>query len=475
VEVSVVERADSAQTRRSRFVLGRREFLTRAAAAGLGLAAGGLEYSLGRAFGAPARPTVALTVVTWTFDVPKIRDNLAKFETWVARRTDLPAVNTELINYGFGVFDTSLATRFVARAPVDVAYSSDHWLARWARMGWIVPIEDHKPEIRAYSRDIDKYALDSLTYDGKLYGLPYYADAMHFAYNKRMIAEAGFADPPKTWDEVLEQAIRIRDRRIAASPILMSLTLSPWLEETWLSMIYSEGGSLFDRDLNPLFGRGRGGVARTTLEWLVDAIHKHRVMPPKVLTMTVVDVQQAFKGGEAAFCIVPSYMMLEFNEPRISAVAGHADTTLMPGKTRSTVGFTRMYVMGSSAVRRGASGVDAAWALIEYLGGRVAVDGVTAYHVPKRWAAENGLGFAITPLWGDPDVQRTFARMGSVEVLREQKRLARAKEGVKFPGYAEWVFHSRREVQRALLRERTAEDTMESLNTLWARQLHRFR
>jgi len=470
-----MKRVDGSQTRRNHSVLGRRELLAKAAAAGFGLAAGGLEHSLRMAFGAPARPTVDLTVVTWTFDVPKIRDNLARFEAWIGRRTDLPAVKTELINYGFGVFDSSLAPRFVAGAPVDVLYSSDHWLARWARMGWIAPVEDHKPQVRAYEKDMDKYSLDSLTYDGKLYGLPYYADVMHFAYNKRMITEAGFAGPPKTWDEVLEQAIRIRDRGIAASPILMGFTLSPWLEETYLSMVYSEGGSLFDRDLNPLFGKGKGGATRTMLEWLVDAIHKHRIMPPKVLTMTAVDVQQAFKDGEAAFCIVPSYMMLEFNEPRISKVAGQADTILMPGKTRSAVGFTRMYVMGSSAVKRGTHVVDAAWALIEYMGGRVAVDGVTAYHIPKRWAAENGLGFAITPLWKDPDVLRTFERMGSVGVLQEQKRLAKAKEGIKFPGFAEWIFHGRREVQKALLREKTAEEALETLNTMWAAQLRRFR
>lgn len=455
--------------------LSRRKFLATAAATGLGLAAGGFQDSLRWAFAAPARPTVDLTVVTWTFDVPKIRDNLARFEGWVARQTDLPLVKTELINYGFGVFDASLAPRFVSRAPVDVAYSSDHWLARWARMGWIAPVEDYKPQIRAYEKDIDRYALDSLTHEGKLYGLPYYADVMHFAYNKRMISEAGFANPPRTWDEVLEQATRIRDRRIAASPILLSFALSPWLEETYFATVFSEGGNLFDRELNPLFGKGKGGPPRTMLEWLVDAIHKHRIMPPKVLTMTAVDVQQAFKDGEAAFCIVPGYMMLEFNEPRVSKVAGQVDTILMPGKTRSTVAFTRMYVMGSSAIRRGPQVIDAAWALIEYLGGRATIDGVTAYHIPKRWAAENGLGFAITPLWKDPDVMRTFAKMGSVEVQQEQRRLARTKEGIKFPGFAEWIFHGRREVQLALLREKSPEDALETLNTLWAAQLRRFR
>lgn len=470
-----MEGLGGAGTDGNRNAISRRKFLAGAAAAGLGVASGGFGSPLRWAMAAPARPSVGLTVVTWTFDVPKIRDNLVKFEAWIARQADLPLVKTELINYGFGVFDASLAPRFVAGAPVDVAYSSDHWVSRWARMGWIAPIEDHKPQIRGYAKDIDRYSLDSLTYEGKLYGLPYYADVMHFVYNKRMIAEAGFAHPPRTWDEVLEQAIRIRDRGIAASPILLSFTLSPWLEETYLAMVYSEGGSLFDRDLTPLFGKGRGGAPRAVLEWLADAIHKHRIMPPKVLNMTVVDVQQAFKDGEAAFCIVPSYMMLEFNEPRISKVAGHVDTVLMPGRTRTSVGFTRMYVMGSSAVRRGGPVVDAAWALIEYLGGRVTIDGSTAYHIPKRWAAENGLGFAITPLWGDPDVRRTFARMGSVEVLREQKRLARPKEGITFPGFTEWIFHGRAEVQKALLREKSVDDALEALSTLWAAQLRRFR
>ena len=48
----------------------------------------------------------------------------------------------------------------------------------------------------------------------------------------------------------------------------------------------------------------------------------------------------------------------------------------------------------------------------------------------KRWAVENGLGFAQLPLFEDSDVQEAFGQWGDVETIAAQAELARAKEGL---------------------------------------------
>jgi multiple sugar transport system substrate-binding protein len=53
--------------------------------------------------------------------------------------------------------------------------------------------------------------LASATWDGKLYGLPKATNTIALFYNKDMFAAAGIAEPPTTWDELLDAARKLND------------------------------------------------------------------------------------------------------------------------------------------------------------------------------------------------------------------------------------------------------------------------
>ena len=55
-----------------------------------------------------------------------------------------------------------------------------------------------------------------MTYNGKLYGLPYYADTISFIYNKKILEDAGIA-VPTTWEEVTRGGREAEGRRHGAS------------------------------------------------------------------------------------------------------------------------------------------------------------------------------------------------------------------------------------------------------------------
>jgi hypothetical protein len=125
-----------------------------------------------------------------------------------------------------------------------------------------------------------------------------------------------------------------------------------------------------------------------------------------------------------------------------------------------------MYLMGSGALEDDAT-MEAAWNLIEFFGGKTTVKGETDYHVAKRWAVENGLGFSIDSLWQDPAVEKAFSAMADTNVMQAQKNLARSKEGMSAPWFAEWVSFVRTEVQKAMLRQATTEEVLESISQQW--------
>ena len=76
---------------------------------------------------------------------------------------------------------------------------------------------------------------------GTLYGFPILASARAFFYNKRLLAEAGVEAPPRTWNELVRVATRIRD----SGPGLIGYALPLGPEEAqaeWSIWMWNGGG-----------------------------------------------------------------------------------------------------------------------------------------------------------------------------------------------------------------------------------------
>ncbi len=140
--------------------------------------------------------------------------------------------------------------------------------------------------------------------------------------------------------------------------------------------------------------------------------------------------------------------------------------SMMPGATHNTDGFTRMYLMGNDAITDPVK-LQASIDLINFWGGKTTFDGVEAYHISKRWAVNNGLGFSVISLWSDEDVLRTVSAMTDESILKKQQGLALAKQGMQAPWFAEWMSYTRAELSKAFLLEQTTESALENIKQQW--------
>jgi len=200
---------------------------------------------------AQAAPQVTLNFMVWTFAVDTIQENIKRFQQ------RYPNINVRLTDYNWGQFPDTIVANFVggSNAP-DVLYSSDHWLQQWAAAGWIAPLDDYFPQVKEMAKSFSQYAVEGMTYKGKIYGLPYYADPMAFFYNEAIVKKAGFSLPPSTWEELLQQAKVIKEKGLVKYPIGFGFSQQePFSIEVFISMVYSRGGNLFDKDMNPVFDR----------------------------------------------------------------------------------------------------------------------------------------------------------------------------------------------------------------------------
>jgi multiple sugar transport system substrate-binding protein len=406
--------------------------------------------------GEPAAP-VALDFVVWSYGLETIQDNINNFQA------ANPLCQINLRDYSWLDYHDTMVGRFAAGDPPPLLYGSDHWLQEWSAANWLAPLDASFPQVTEYSGELAPYALQGMTYNGHVYGLSYYADTIDFVYNAEQLSQAGFNSAPESWQDVWDMSMALKEQGIAEYPMTLAFSQQEGASiEAMISMIYARHqgeGALFDAANQPTFAQ-EGSAAFEAIQWLKEA-YDAGILDPASLQTAEIDQVKSMQSGAHTFTILPQYNMAELNRPESGEFAGQFKIALMPGDSHSTVGYVRFYAMTPQAAAMGDAALDCAWRFLEYFGGKT--DG--SYTVVKRWAVENGLGFAQLPLFDDADVQAAFGKWGDVAVISQQAELARSKEGLT-PWFGAWDVFTRAEVHKAILGQQT---TMDSLNNMVAK------
>jgi multiple sugar transport system substrate-binding protein len=138
----------------------------------------------------------------------------------------------------------------------------------------------------AWTKDV----VDYLTIEGKSYGLPL-MQAAHgaFYYNKSMFKEAGIAEPPKTFAELIAAAVKLTKRdgdgKMIRSGISMRLSgQGSGITEKFRYVLEPAGGSIITQTSS---GKWRSNfdndAGRTALQFYVDVVQKDMVDDPKIV------------------------------------------------------------------------------------------------------------------------------------------------------------------------------------------------
>lgn len=428
--------------------LGRREFLKATAFAGAAV------VGAPRLFGT-AKAGESLTMQTWSAAVDVVKSHLAAFE----KKT---GIRVEYGNAPWAQYRETMVTKFAGGAPVDMLWVSDAWLPEWAEAGWIAPIDGYD-FLMKYNADVVQFCTDSMTYNGRQYGLTYYTDFMGFLYDADKLAAAGFSAPPKSWDEVVEQSLVMKQKRIAEFPMMLSMAQESWLVEFMSAMTFSHGGRFTDADGNAIMQHAKDGAV-SALQWVVDAVHKHQIVSPACVETGELAGLKALCAGNHAFALLPKYRLRVLNDPAQSKVAGKIKEALMPmgpNGSHATVGWMRFHGMTAQTAKDKARADETA-RLIEWFGGKA--DG--QYTFQKLVFLDAGSDFAVKPLYQDPDVQAAYAKFADFNMIQQQQALARQKDVIK-PWFGEWSEVNGAAWQAAILGNVTPEAALDQSAKSW--------
>ncbi|WP_413771048.1 extracellular solute-binding protein [Lichenihabitans sp. PAMC28606] len=268
-------------------------------------------------------------------------------------------VNLEFVPYE-ALFDKIVASKAAGGSGYDVVLYDVIWPAAFARDGVLRDVTDQVKANIDTAKVFDGAWSTSL-FDGKYYGLPWILDTKYLFYNTDMLAKAGIATPPKTWDELLADAKIIKDKKIVDYPIVWSWSQAEAVVCDYATITAAHGGTYY-RDGKPAFDQGGSLDA---VKYMVQSL-KDGVSNPNSKEYLEEDVRKVFSAGNAAFALNWTYAYAKANDPAESKIVGKVGVVPAPGVAGHTEASAVNGSMGLG-ITAGSSHPDLGWKYISFL------------------------------------------------------------------------------------------------------------
>jgi len=382
-----------------------------------------------------------------------VPDTIAEYFRVFTEQTGIKV--DDFVNVPGDNYRDKLIMSFLAGTEYDVIWMRDTYLAEWASAGWIAPLDGYKG-MAEILKDLPPATVRDMSYDGKLYGLPYYGGREIMAFNADHLAKAGFQAPPKTWKELAEQAKQIKEKGISEYPISLQMNKTESILHTFEILTFARGGRLFGPKNEPVF-QAPGSATEDALNWAIEGI-KTGIIDPASLNTSFQDCIRALSAGTRSFGILTDYAVRDMNDPKKSQTAGYMKQSIVPGneKVRSgSYGYARFYSLTSGSKHK-----DAAVKLIQFLGGK---DTKGEYYVQKTYALRHGLLFVQNSLFNDKEIQDSINKWGDTTVLQEQDKYLVDRPYRFTVWFPEWQTEALGKLQKILMGEESVRAGLDDL------------
>jgi len=270
-------------------------------------------------------------------------------------------VSHQEINLETRQYFDRLKTEFQAGGgEIDVIGGDVPWTAEFAENGWIVDVSSRFSE--GERGKFGNGQIQSLTYEGKIWGKPWFADAGLLYYRKNLLEHSGFSEPPQTWEELKEMAEKV----VQDSGTRYGFVFQGANNETGvcngLEYIWTHGGEVLDGD-RVIIDSPESVAGLTTEQSMIS----EGVAPQAVATYTFSGSDTAFLKGDSVFCRNWPYMYGLAGNPDVSKIEPEqVGVSPLPvgereGQTASCLGGWNMLINAASEMQ------DEAWAFVQFM------------------------------------------------------------------------------------------------------------
>lgn len=283
--------------------------------------------------------------------------------------SDFEALNPDIkvvMEYvGYDFVHDKIVTGMAATPPAyDAAMIDVIWPDEFIKAGYMLDVTDRvTPEMKS---GIFPAAWNGVTRNGKVYGMPWLADVKYFMYNKDILQQAGFNEPPKTWEELAEQAKVIKEKGLAEYPITWSWNQKEGVTCDYAVLLFGNNGAFVDSAGKPAFNNEQGVQV---LDWMKKTIDDG-LTNPSAISSDEMAVEADFLAGKSAFAVNWLFQYADSNDASKSQIVGQAAFAPMPVfEAGAAAGVEGSSVDGSSsfAIMATTPYPDQTWKFLTYL------------------------------------------------------------------------------------------------------------
>ncbi len=293
------------------------------------------------------------------------------------------------------------------------------------------------------------------TFNGKLVGIPWFADAGVLYSRRDLLEKYGFHAPPRTWDELATMAKKIQDGERAANPLFQGFVFQGKNYEgltcdalEWLSSF--DGGTILDATGKITVNNPHTLAMLKTVQGWVGSI-----APEAVTTYAEEEARNVWQAGNAAFMRNWPYAYA-LGQAEGSVIKGKITVSALPagpgGHGASTLGGWQLAVNAKS--KHAKEAVE----LIRYL---------ASPEEEKRRAIRGSFSPTIASLYKDPDILAAVPFFGPlydvfVNAVARPTTVTRAKYNQASTAFANAVYS-------VLTKKQTPEEAVNGLQSQLAR------
>ena len=372
-----------------------------------------------------AAAPVKLTVWAMGAEAQKIGDMTAKFEK------ANPGIRVTVQAIPWSAAHDKIITAVAGGTGPDVAQMGTTWMAEFGSIG---VFEDLSRYI-SKSKIVEKGQFFSGSWGtcvvaGKVYGIPWFVDNRALFYRTDLLAEKGFKQAPRTWEELRAAAAAL------AGDDRFGMALSTNNYQEFMPFVWQNGGRILDE-------KGRPAVTEPEFIEALDFYAKlfHDKLAP--IDSGGTDLFQEFAKGTMPMYFSGPWMINLTNE-QVPEIAGKWSVAVCPKKKTRTsfVGGCNLVVFRDSRNK------DAAWRFIEFM---------SDAGNQLEWFGVSGCLPAAKVSWDAAEL----AGNPMMAVFREQLDDAQAPENV--PQWAQIEAAIQRRVQEACYGKKTAAEAARAL------------
>ena len=256
-------------------------------------------------------------------------------------------------------FDQLRTELQAAASEIDVIGGDVIWPAQFAANGWILDVSDRFPE--SERQQFLPAPVDSLLYEGAIYGVPWFTDAGMLYYRTDLLEEAGFSEPPETWEEMKEMAPKAAQDTGTRDGFVFQGAQYEGGTVNGLEYIWTHGGDVLSGDQVVIDSLEAVAGLETERSMISDGVASQAVS-----TYKEQETDPAFLGGRSVFARNWPYMYALSEDPEVSKIET-AQIGIAPlpsgegGQSFAGLGGWNMMINANSQRQ------DEAWEFVEWM------------------------------------------------------------------------------------------------------------